>query len=81
MTLDKNLIAGFLTGVVLGIAGARYISLHKDELSAKLKFKSAAQGADQAKDSEMTLEELESQKERLEDLIAEIKSRQENPNV
>lgn len=78
MALDRNMLAGFATGVVLGVIGARYISLHREELSSKFKFKSAAGAAAQASDSEMTLEELESQKERLEDLIAEIKSKQEN---
>ncbi|MCR5537135.1 MAG: hypothetical protein K6F05_06965 [Succinivibrio sp.] len=79
MTFDKNLILGFAAGVVAGCLGAKYYSEHKDELDAKFKglkdsglFKKIETVAE---DAELTLEELEAQKERLEDLIADVQSR------
>ena len=81
MTFDKNILLGFAAGVVAGCLGAKYYSEHKDEIDAKLKgirdsglFKKTESAVENA---EMTLEELETQKERLEDLIADVKSKQE----
>ena len=81
MTFDKNILLGFAAGVVAGCLGAKYYSEHKDEIDAKLKgirdsglFKKTESAVE---DAEMTLEELETQKERLEDLIADVKSKQE----
>ena len=63
-----------------GCLGARYYSEHKEEIDEKLKGLkdcSLLKGNEgSTEESELTLEELETQKERLEDLIADVKSRQ-----
>lgn len=81
--LDKNLLFGFAAGCVLGAVGYKFYNEHKDDIDEKIKglknFK--VPGVNDAKEKktdesneEMTLEELESQKERLEDLIAEMQA-------
>ncbi|WP_295481659.1 hypothetical protein [uncultured Succinatimonas sp.] len=81
--LDKNLLFGFAAGCVLGAVGYKFYNEHKDDIDEKIKglknFK--VPGVNDAKEEktdesneEMTLEELESQKERLEDLIAEMQA-------
>ena len=82
MALDKNILIGVAVGVVAGAIGAKYYSEHKDEITAKIQ--SLKNGnfnffnkAEEAESSDLSLEELEAQKERLEDLIADVKSKQE----
>lgn len=81
--LDKNLLFGFAAGCVLGAVGYKFYNEHKDDIDEKIKglknFK--VPGVNDAKEEktdesneEMTLEELEAQKERLEDLIAEMQA-------
>ena len=81
--LDKNLLFGFAAGCVLGAVGYKFYNEHKEDLDEKIKglknFK--VPGVNDAKEEktdesneEMTLEELEAQKERLEDLIAEMQA-------
>ncbi len=74
--ITKNLLLGLGIGIAAGAFGAKYYAEHKDDIDSKLRsIKGAVPGA--AADGEMTLEELEAQKERLEDLIAEVKARGE----
>ncbi|MBO6258388.1 MAG: hypothetical protein J6M93_03510 [Succinivibrio sp.] len=79
-TFNRNLLIGLGAGIVAGVLGAKYYNEHKDEIDSKLKGmglqpkKNAPQNV--ADDTEMTLEELETQKERLEDLIADFKNKQ-----
>ncbi|WP_294567729.1 hypothetical protein [uncultured Succinatimonas sp.] len=81
--LDKNLLFGFAAGCVLGAVGYKFYNEHKDDIDEKIKglknFK--VPGVNDTKEEktdesneEMTLEELEAQKERLEDLIAEMQA-------
>ena len=77
---DRNLLLGLGLGIVAGVFGAKYYSEHKDEIDSKLKGMGIQSGKSSVPaendDTEMTLEELETQKERLEDLIADFKSKQ-----
>ncbi|MCR5085399.1 MAG: hypothetical protein K6A65_07870 [Succinivibrionaceae bacterium] len=75
MTFDKTMIFGFAAGLVLGCVGYRIYNENRDRIGSVLGKCGAAEGAAEAGD--LTLEELESQKERLEDLIAEVKARKE----
>ncbi|MDY6321544.1 MAG: hypothetical protein SPL30_01335 [Succinivibrio sp.] len=79
---STNVVVGVVAGVVVGAVAAKYCNDHKEEISAKLK--ELRKGTLFTKDSgeagaatEMTLEELESQKERLEDLIADIQAKKQ----
>ncbi len=78
--LNYKLLMGVLAGVAVGVAGAKYYESHRDEITDKLKnFKGCnlLSKNDEVKvDAELTLEELESQKERLEDLIADLQAKQ-----
>lgn len=81
MTFDKNLLLGLAAGVAVGVIGAKYYTEHKDEIDEKIKGLAGSNlfnKTEKEDDTELTLEELETQKERLEDLIAELKSKQEN---
>ena len=81
--LDKNLLFGFAAGCVLGAVGYKFYNEHKDDIEEKIKglknlkvpgsSESKEEKAEESND-EMTLEELEAQKERLEDLIAEMQA-------
>lgn len=79
LTFKYKLILGVLAGVAVGVAGAKYYEEHRDEITEKLKgFKGCnllSKGEEVKEDAELTLEELESQKERLEDLIADLQSK------
>ena len=81
--LDKNLLFGFAAGCVLGAVGYKFYNDHKDDINEKIKDLKGlkAFGGNENKEEkaeegneEMTLEELEAQKERLEDLIAEMQA-------
>ncbi|WP_277297062.1 hypothetical protein [Succinatimonas hippei] len=84
--LDKNLLFGFAAGCVLGAVGYKFYNEHKDDIEEKIKGLKNLKvlkvpGSSEAKEEkaeesndEMTLEELEAQKERLEDLIAEMQA-------
>lgn len=77
--VSNKLLLGVLAGVVVGVIGAKYYEEHREELAEKLKnFKGVnllSKGEDDKEDAELTLEELESQKERLEDLIADLQAK------
>ena len=79
---DRTTLIGLLAGVVVGALGASYYRKHEDEINAKLReFKCCGHfgkslGETVEQGAELTLEELESQKERLEDLIADLQERQ-----
>lgn len=82
--LDRNLLIGFGAGVLVGLVGYKLYNSHKDEIGAKLQQfgVGAANGGDDAcacQDDacEISVEDLEAQKERLEDLIAEQKQKQQ----
>ena len=81
--LDKNMLFGFAAGCVLGAVGYKFYNDHKDDIDEKIKglknFKvlTGNEGNEEKapeSNEEMTLEELEAQKERLEDLIAEMQA-------
>lgn len=83
--LDKNILLGFAAGCVIGVVGYKFYNEHKDDIEAKIKslkdlkgFGGAEENAEQSEheNASSSLEELEAQKERLEDLIAEIKAKQ-----
>lgn len=79
--ITRTTAIGFLLGVAAGALGARYYRQHETEINARLHSLGTGGilgGASQEgakEDAELTLEELESQKERLEDLIADIQSK------
>lgn len=79
--ITRTTVIGFLAGVAAGALGARYYRQHETEINARLhslRSGGILGGASQEsgkEDAELTLEELESQKERLEDLIADIQSK------
>lgn len=84
--LDRNILFGFLAGVIAGVVGAKIYSNNKEEINNKIKsFKdlaavnhaTATEEAETEGSDEATLEELEAQKERLEDLIAEKQTKLE----
>ncbi len=79
MVIDKGVVVAALAGVVIGAAGHKIYTEHKEEiLRALKKLSSAGAGAEApeaAGDADIPLEELEAQKERLEDLIAEQKAK------
>ncbi len=78
--LNYKLLMGVLAGVAVGVAGAKYYESHRDEITDKLKnFKGCnllSKNDEVKEDADLTLEELESQKERLEDLIADLQAKQ-----
>ena len=82
MVFDRNLLIGFAAGVVVGLVGYKFVSTHKEQIESKLQGLGVgannADGAAACEDtsSELTLEDLEAQKERLEDLIAEQQQKQ-----
>ena len=92
--LDKSYIFFFFFGAVAGILGARYYAAHKEELDSVLqkvkerageaaswgKGQEQAAARDEQEAAAPTIEELEEQKERLEDLIAEIKASHQGGN-
>ncbi len=79
--LDRNIFIGFAAGIVAGIVGYKVYEQNKDTIDSRLKnLGICSHGQCKAEEQtsedtcecvEMTLEELEAQKERLEDLIAE----------
>ena len=78
--LNYKLLLGVLAGVAVGVARAQYYESHRDEITDKLKnFKGCnllSKNDEVKEDADLTLEELESQKERLEDLIADLQAKQ-----
>ena len=81
MFFDRNLLIGFAAGVVVGLVGYKFVSSHKEQIESKLQglgvgANSSDGAACEDTSSELTLEDLEAQKERLEDLIAEQKQKQ-----
>lgn len=87
LMLDRNLLLGFGAGVVAGIVGYKMFNKNKDSISQTINSLIAqGQGAnnantvapqteDNAPKNDLSLEELEAQKERLEDLIAEYQAK------
>jgi len=67
---NRDFLMGFLTGTVTGAVGYRLYEQNKGELSSLISA-SPTVGNHIHHGGEPTLEELVSQKERLEDLIAE----------
>lgn len=76
---DRNLLIGFGVGVIAGIVGYKVYTQNKETIEERLKglglggvASSGAEGeCSCASGDEISIEELEAQKERLEDLIAE----------
>ncbi len=82
--INKSLVFSFAAGVVVGALGLKIYNENKDTIDAKLKeikLPGLANPAETESTSEatedLTLEELMSQKERLEDLIAEYNSKKD----
>ena len=83
--IDRNLVLGFGVGIVAGIVGYKLYSKNKASIDATLANLAAPQGAKApespvqdasvAEAGDFSLEELETQKERLEDLIAECQAK------
>ena len=81
MALDRNLLIGFGAGVLVGLLGYKLYSSHKDEIDSKLQqFGMGTCAGDgttaTGTDCGISVEDLEAQKERLEDLIAEQQQKQ-----
>lgn len=84
--IDRNIFIGLAAGIVAGVVGYKIYEKNKESIDSRLKNLGICP-QDQSKDtdscqdssacSSMTLEELEAQKERLEDLIAEQKAQME----
>lgn len=84
--IDRNIFIGLAAGIVAGVVGYKIYEQNKESIDSRLKNLGICP-QDQSKDtgscqessacSFMTLEELEAQKERLEDLIAEQKAQME----
>ena len=83
--IDRNIFIGLAAGIVAGVVGYKLYEQNKESIDSRLKNLGICP-QDQSKDtdscqesacSSMTLEELEAQKERLEDLIAEQKAQME----
>jgi hypothetical protein len=68
--LTRDFWLGFITGTVVGAVGYRLIEQNNGQLQSLLQMKPAGTTAP-AIGSEPSVEDLISQKERLEDLIAE----------
>ena len=81
-TFNRNIVLSFAAGLVVGVLGYKVYQEHKGEIEAKLNGFSGAAGNDGCAagscEGNVTLEELEAQKERLEDLIAEQKAKSNN---
>lgn len=82
--INKSLVFSFAAGVVVGALGLKIYNENKDTIDAKLKeiklpgFANPAETENTSEATEdLTLEELMSQKERLEDLIAEYNSKKD----
>lgn len=79
LSLNYKLLLGVLAGVAVGVIGAKYYEDHREEITEKLKnikgVNFLSKGEDVKEDAALTLEELESQKERLEDLIADLQAK------
>lgn len=82
---DRNILIGFAAGLLAGVVGYKLYSDNKSSIDARLKSIGAGcacPGSEQdeccdCSSAELSLEELEAQKERLEDLIAEHKAQVE----
>lgn len=85
---DRKLLLGFAAGLVIGALGFKFYTTHEDEIKDRLKDAGLKLGvggeeeepaeteqASAAANEDLTLEELMSQKERLDDLIAEYQAR------
>lgn len=84
--IDRNIFIGLAAGIVAGVVGYKIYEQNKESIDSRLKNLGICP-QDQCKDTgscqessacnSITLEELEAQKERLEDLIAEQKAQME----
>lgn len=86
---DRKLLLGFAAGLVIGALGFKFYTDHEDEIKDHFKEAGRKLGvgggeeeepaeteqASAAANEDLTLEELMSQKERLDDLIAEYQAR------
>ena len=80
MFLNKTIIFSALAGVVVGAIGYKIYNENQDVIKSKLKDAgmvppNEAANDENANGDEITLEELMSQKEHLEDLIAEYQAK------
>lgn len=75
--MNLNVILGVLSGAFVGALGIKYYCEHKEDIEAKIKSLIPNSSAEKItpENVDVSLEELEAQKERLEDLIAELKSK------
>lgn len=78
--MNANLIIGLISGASVGALGIKYYSEHKKDIDSKVRsfFPHSSSEPVTAENVDVSLEELEAQKERLEDLIAELKARKNN---
>ncbi len=84
---DRKLLLSFAAGLVIGAIGFKFYSSHEEEIKDRLKEAGIKLGGGDedepaeteqtaaAANEDLTLEELMSQKERLDDLIAEYQAR------
>lgn len=80
--INRTIVLSVAAGIVVGALGYKFYDKNKQCIDAKLKSLGIANaGCDDGKcdctpSSSLSVEELEAQKERLEDLIAEVKQSQ-----
>ncbi|MGN0908469.1 MAG: hypothetical protein ACI4NA_02515 [Succinivibrio sp.] len=79
--ITRTTVIGFAAGLLAGALGARYYRQHETEINARLRslrtggILGGASQESSKEDADLTLEALESQKARLEDLIADLQSK------
>ncbi|MFJ5714087.1 hypothetical protein [Neobacillus sp. NPDC093127] len=73
MALNRDFLMGFLSGTVVGAVGYRLYEQNSGQLKSLVQSNVPTLSF-QSPRNELTVEELVSQKERLEDLIAEKKA-------
>lgn len=80
--MNAHLITGLISGAAVGALGIKYYHEHKRDIDTRVRsfFPHSSSDAVTAENARVSLEELEAQKERLEDLIAELKASQNSSN-
>lgn len=75
--MSLKILAGFAAGIIVGVTGIRYFNKHSQEIETCVKGSKFGKWVEnRLPDEYASLEELESRKEHLEDLISELQSAQ-----
>ncbi len=81
--INKTIVLSFLGGLVIGAVGYKFYNENKDTIKSKLKEAGIVPSCGDSGccggrncSADLNLEELMAQKERLEDLIAELQANQ-----